>query len=175
MQSDMLAKCIAISRSHFLNVPYKDLTIDQIYGVDDIGNKASRICHYCSVDVLKNILENESLRFSDVRFLNDSTEFIEIIPLVKYVAQHEEYASEFIDMILNESLIKELESYRQPYIGKEKIRKIMRKKSIEHIRVLFQRTKIHLLCGIIMQHLEVVLILFLILHGICLRAAISRK
>ena len=94
MQSDVLAKCIAISRSHFLNVPYKDLTIDQIYGVDGIGNKASRICHYCSVDVLKNILENESLRFSDVRFLNDSTEFIEIIPLVKYVAQHEEYASE---------------------------------------------------------------------------------
>lgn len=120
MQSDMLAKCIAISQSHFLNVPYKDLTIDQIYGVDGIGNKASRICHYCSVDVLKNILENESLRFSDVRFLNDSTEFIEIIPLVKYVAQHEEYASEFIDMILNDSLIKELESYRQPYIGKEK-------------------------------------------------------
>lgn len=124
MQSDMLEKCIAkcieISQSHFLYVPYKDLTIDQIYGVDGIGNKASRICHYCSVDVLKNILENESLRFSDVRFLNDSTEFIEIIPLVKYVAQHEEYASEFIDMILNESLIKELESYRQPYIGKEK-------------------------------------------------------
>ena len=28
----------------------------------------------------------------------------------------------------------------------------MRKKSIEHILVLFQRTKIHLLCGIIMQH-----------------------
>ena len=78
MQSDMLAKCIAISRSHFLNVPYKDLTIDQIYGVDGIGNKASRICHYCSVDVLKNILENESLRFSDVRFLNDSTELSEI-------------------------------------------------------------------------------------------------
>lgn len=120
MQSDMLEKCIAISQSHFLYVPYKDLTIDQIYGVDGIGNKASRICHYCSVDVLKNILENESLRFSDVRFLNDSTEFIEIIPLVKYVAQHEEYALEFIDMILNDSLIKELESYRQPYIGKEK-------------------------------------------------------
>ena len=47
MQSDMLEKCIAISQSHFLYVPYKDLTIDQIYGVDGIGNKASRICHYC--------------------------------------------------------------------------------------------------------------------------------
>ena len=44
MQSDMLEKCIAISQSHFLYVPYKDLTIDQIYGVDGIGNKASRIC-----------------------------------------------------------------------------------------------------------------------------------
>ena len=36
MQSDMLEKCIAISQSHFLYVPYKDLTIDQIYGVDGI-------------------------------------------------------------------------------------------------------------------------------------------
>lgn len=35
MQSDMLEKCIAISQSHFLYVPYKDLTIDQIYGVDE--------------------------------------------------------------------------------------------------------------------------------------------
>lgn len=88
---------------------------------------------------------------------------------MKYVAQHEEYASEFIDMILNESLIKELESYRQPYIGKEKIRKIMRKKSIEHIRVLFQRTKIHLLCGIIMQHQ--------VLHSPrrCAKTSISRR
>ena len=27
MQSDMLEKCIAISQSHFLYVPYKDLTM----------------------------------------------------------------------------------------------------------------------------------------------------
>ena len=33
MQSDMLEKCIAISQSHFLYVPYKDLTIDQIYEI----------------------------------------------------------------------------------------------------------------------------------------------
>ena len=77
-----------------MNVPYKDLTIDQIYGVDGIGNKASRICHYCSVDVLKNILETKVCDLLTCVFLNDSTEFIEIIPLVKYVAQHEEYASE---------------------------------------------------------------------------------
>lgn len=64
----------------FLNVPYKDLTIDQIYGVDGIGNKASRICHYCSVDVLKNILENESLRFIDVRFLMILQNLLKLFP-----------------------------------------------------------------------------------------------
>ena len=37
MQSDMLENCIAISKSHFLYVPYTDLTIDQIYFVDCIG------------------------------------------------------------------------------------------------------------------------------------------
>ena len=85
-----------------------------------IGNKASRICHYCSVDVLKAILESESLRFSDVRFLNDSTEFIEIIPLLKYVVLHGEYAQEFVDMILSDEIIKELELYKQLGVGKEK-------------------------------------------------------
>ena len=71
---------------------------------------------------------------------------------MKYVAQHEEYASEFIDMILNESLIKELESYRQPYIGKEKNTQNYAEKVYRTYTCSFQRTKIHLLCGIIMQH-----------------------
>ena len=30
MQSDMLEKCIAISQSHFLYVPYNNLTMDLI-------------------------------------------------------------------------------------------------------------------------------------------------
>lgn len=120
MQSITLAKCIAIAESHFLYTPYKNLSIDKIYGVDGIGNKASRICHYCSVDVLKSILETSSLRFSDVRFLNDSTEFVEIIPLLKFVVEQGGYEAEFKDIILDEALIRKLKSYKQGYVGRKK-------------------------------------------------------
>lgn len=168
MQSITLAKCIAIAESHFLYTPYKNLSIDKIYGVDGIGNKASRICHYCSVDVLKSILETSSLRFSDVRFLNDSTEFVEIIPLLKFVVEQGGYEAEFKDIILDEALIRKLKSYKQGYVGRKKDTNELVKKIIEHIHVPFQRSRILFLCGIIMRHLEMVLILPLILHGIYL-------
>lgn len=116
MQSTTLAKCIAIAESHFLYTPYIGLSIDKIYGVDGIENTASRICHYCSVEVLKNILETESLRFSDVRFLNDSTEFIEIISLLKNIVEQGKYDIKFKDIVLDETVIRELESYKQCYV-----------------------------------------------------------
>lgn len=119
MQSTTLAKCIAIAESHFLYTPYIGLSIDKIYGVDGIENTASRICHYCSVEVLKNILETESLRFSDVRFLNDSTEFIEIISLLKNIVEQGKYDIKFKDIVLDETVIRELESYKQCYVGRK--------------------------------------------------------
>ena len=119
MQRTTLVKCIAIAKSHFLYASDKNLPIDKIYGVDGIENKASRICHYCSIDVLKNILETCSLRFSDVRFLNDSTEFIEIIPLLKKVVVQGKYESEFKEIILDETIIRELKSYKQYYVGRK--------------------------------------------------------
>ena len=85
MQSSIIAQCIGIANSHFLNTPYKDLPVHKMYAPDGIANKASWICHYCTIDAFKAIIEKNCLRFSDVRFLNDSTEFIEIIPLIRAV------------------------------------------------------------------------------------------
>lgn len=85
MQSSIIAQCIGIANSHFLNTPYKDLPVHKMYAPDGIANKASGICHYCTIDAFKAIIEKNCLRFSDVRFLNDSTEFIEIIPLIRAV------------------------------------------------------------------------------------------
>ena len=56
--------------------------------------------HYCTVATLKEILNNGCLRFSHVRFLNDSTEFIEIIPLIENVLSCNEYTSDFRKLIL---------------------------------------------------------------------------
>lgn len=96
----IISKCMTISRSHFLNTPYKGEAVIDLYKVDGFANKASGICHYCTVDTLKAILENNTLRFTDVRFLNDSTEFVEIIPLIKEVLNEEHYTSSFREFIL---------------------------------------------------------------------------
>lgn len=53
-----------------------------MYAPDGFANKVSGISHYCTVDTLKEILNKGCLRFSDVRSLNDLTEFIDIIPLL---------------------------------------------------------------------------------------------
>lgn len=112
MSNNIFAKCMGISMAHFLNTPYNDQTITEMYAPDGIANKASGICHYCTVDILKAILNNGYLRFSDVRFLNDSTEFIEVIPLIENVLMHNEYTSDFKKLILDSVEMKELKEYR---------------------------------------------------------------
>lgn len=72
-------KCLAIAQCHFLYAPYKNTPTFESYKVGGIANKASQISHYCTVDTLSKILNNGCLRFTDVRFLNDSTEFTEVI------------------------------------------------------------------------------------------------
>ena len=85
MNNEIIAECIAISMSNFLNVPYKNQAVIDRYLPGEIESKASNICHYCSVDTLKSIMSNGYLRFSDIRFLNDSTEFKEAVLFVRNV------------------------------------------------------------------------------------------
>ena len=101
----------------FLYTPYKNDAIGDWYTADGLANKASEICHYCTIDTLNAILEGNSLRFTDVRFLNDSTEFIEVIPLIKQVLSRESYTPDFKNLILNSDEILELENYKQSYVG----------------------------------------------------------
>ena len=111
------SKCMAIARSHFLYTPYKKDAIVDWYTADGVANKASGICHYCTIDTLNAILEGNCLRFTDIRFLNDSTEFIEVISLIKQVLSRENYTSDFKNLLLNSDEIHELENYKQSYVG----------------------------------------------------------
>lgn len=119
MENKIIARCMAISRTDFLNIPYKDVPVIEMYYPDGIANKATGICHYCTVDTFKSIIAKNCLRFSDVRFLNDSTEFIEIIPLIKSVLEDNDngYSSEFRSLIRDSTEMKELKEYRQSYMG----------------------------------------------------------
>lgn len=116
MDENIIARCMAISMSHFLNTPYKEKNVMELYAANGIANKASGICHYCTIDTLKTILSKGSLRFSDIRFLNDTTEFVEIIPLIKKVLSRNEYASDFRLFLLESNEMKELKEYTQSYI-----------------------------------------------------------
>ncbi len=44
MSSDIIAKCMGISRAHFSNTPYKEQTITEMYASDEFANRASGIC-----------------------------------------------------------------------------------------------------------------------------------
>ena len=116
MSNSIIAIGLGISKVNFLNALYKEQDINKIYAIDGFANKASKICHYCTINTLKNILDKECLRFSDVRFLNDSTEFVEIIPLIKSVLSEKGYTSKFKKLILESTQMKELKEYRQSYV-----------------------------------------------------------
>lgn len=118
MNNDIIAECIAISMSNFLNVLYKNQAVIDGYLPGGIESKASNICHYCSVDTLKSIMSNGCLRFSDIRFLNDSTEFKEAVLFVRNVLSEKNYLPEFKKLILDSEEIKELEDYKQSGITK---------------------------------------------------------
>lgn len=118
-KEDIFARCLALASCHFLNTPYKNIPVIDLYGPDGFENSTTEICHYCTADTLNAILNKSCLRFTDIRFLNDSTEFIEIIPLIIAVVNNGNYKPDFKDLILNSIELRELK-YRQSYIGHTK-------------------------------------------------------
>ena len=113
--AEIIAKCMAIARLNYLNMPYKGQTIPDLYKTGGIGTKAREICHYCSTDVLEKIICNDSLRFTDIRCLKDTTEFVGIMPIIESVIQDENYNSNFKKFILKSKTFQELRDYEQSY------------------------------------------------------------
>ncbi|MDO4344561.1 MAG: DUF2971 domain-containing protein [Eubacteriales bacterium] len=117
MSSNIIAKCMGIAEATYFYILYKDQNIIEMYAPGGFMNKATGICHYCTIDTLKVILNKGCLRFSDVRFLNDSTEFVEILRWIENLIMTDSFSSDFRRLILESDEMKELEEYRQSYIG----------------------------------------------------------
>ena len=109
-------KCMAIARLNYLNAPYVGQPILDLYKTGGFETKATGICHYCSIDVLEKIICNGSLRFTDIKYLEDTTEFVGIMPIIQSVIQNENYNSNFKEFILNSKTWQELWNYEQSYI-----------------------------------------------------------
>ena len=117
-QSEIHARCNKICKVHYGNTLYNNLDIVDCYLPNGPANKARSISHYCSCDVLRSILNNRCLRFSDVRFLNDATEFVEIIPIINQVLDKGKYENAFKKLIQESDEMRQLESYVQSYTGR---------------------------------------------------------
>ena len=100
MNNYIEARLVGISLSNYLYYPYKDQSDRERYELSGVESKSYDLGHYCSIDVLKEIVEKGSLRFTDVRYLNDSTEFIEIIPQLKEALNTGDYSEQFTIMHL---------------------------------------------------------------------------
>lgn len=98
-----------------MQILHRDVLVFERYAPDGIENHP--LYHYCSIDTLASILSNKSLRFSDVRFLNDTTEFQEAVSFyLSYIREHKaEYSEEFISLISHEDFIQKLRNYEQHY------------------------------------------------------------
>lgn len=111
----MIARCLGLEKGTFLDsVNYGKSIIDR-YGIDGSENRARSVSHYCTISTLEAILREECLRFTDVRFLNDSTEFINTLDVVKGVINETRYTNEFRNFILDSKEMDELKNYKQVY------------------------------------------------------------
>lgn len=113
----LLAKCYAIGDKNYLNVPYENIPVLDRYSLGGDLNRGSYVYHYCTVSVLQQIIENKTLRFSDVRFLNDETEFQNAINLAMKILNKndKQYSQEFVKLLSQKSIIEQLKNYKQKY------------------------------------------------------------
>ena len=113
------AKYIALASKNYtlapLNNKYK--TILDYYRTDGAANWGYELSHYCSIKTLKSITQNKQLRFTDVRYLNDTTEFKHAIRLLKLVIKEQEnfIDEELYNILIDGDIFTKLEEYSQRY------------------------------------------------------------
>lgn len=119
------AQYIALTSKDYTTIPIQNKYTSAIdyYGINGMANWGNDLFHYCTIETLKNITKEARLRFSDVRFLNDTTEFKEAVSLLKVTIEHgkDSMDKELYDLLTNKKIFNELEKYFQRYPFKNSI------------------------------------------------------
>lgn len=135
--SAVYAKYIAFATKDYTVAPHKEKynTIIDYYKIDGPANWGNNLFHYCPIDALKSITQNKQLRFTDVQYLADTTEFMHAIDLLKTVIKEQKNSiNEELDNILeDEEIFKQLENYSQRYPFYQPINDVMDIDSIKPI------------------------------------------
>lgn len=81
----VFVKYLALMKRSYSLTPFSNKHKSSLdyYAVDGAANWGYDIFHYCHKDILKDIINSKKLRFGDVRFLNDTTEFEEAVRILR--------------------------------------------------------------------------------------------
>lgn len=113
------AKYITLTSKNYTLAPLKDMykSVIDYYAIDGAGNWGNKLFHYCSIDTLKTIVQNKQLRFTDVQYLKDTTEFVNAISLLKQVIEEQKnfLDEQLYDILNDEDIYTKLETYSQRY------------------------------------------------------------
>lgn len=116
-------KIHGLRKHDFLSDLYKEVSVLDRSAPGGIDNPT--LVHYSNLDSFEKIISNKTLRFTDVGFLNDSTEFQEGFLLLKWYLEknQQEYDPGFVKLILDDNFLDILSRYEQSYLffdkGKE--------------------------------------------------------
>lgn len=80
--------------------------------------KYTPVFHYCSIEVMKSILQSKKLWFTDAKYLNDLQEFTYIQNVYRQVClkQGDKIDKDFFDVIYNDELFSKIEGYKKEYL-----------------------------------------------------------
>ena len=117
--AEVYTKYLALMKRSYLLTPFSNkhkLTLDY-YAVDGAANWGHDIFHYCRKNILGDIINSKQLRFSDVRFLNDKTEFEEAIRILRIAVERKKASmdKELYDILTDQDVLNEIKSYSQRY------------------------------------------------------------
>lgn len=116
---EVYAKYLALMKRSYLLTPFsnKHKSALDYYAVDGAANWGHDVFHYCRLDTLKKITKNKQLRFSDIRFLNDTTEFEEAARILRIAVERKKASMDkaLYDILTDKKVLSEIKSYSQRY------------------------------------------------------------
>ena len=114
---EVYKKYLPLMSKDYTMIPVKNKSALDYWSIDGAGHWGTELYHYCTIDTLKSITKEKRLRFSDIRFLNDTTEFIEAIRLLKKRIEDQKSSmnQELYNILSDEKTLDELKNYFQRY------------------------------------------------------------
>ncbi len=124
--AEVYIKYLALTSKDYTIVPFanKHKSVFNYYEADGAANWGYDLFHYCTIETFRSITEKNNkediearLRFSDIRFLNDTTEFKEAVRLLKVAIEKEKSSmdKELYKLLTDRNIFTELDKYFQRY------------------------------------------------------------